>query len=283
MTTFCVKVLAGADGLPGFGVLPAGVGGVIEVEQEAFATVEEAEAEEIVSEEGEGGADYDVVKEGQAGAASVAFVDDGLRAEGAVAVEAFDVTLDGGVGVVDDVVVEGFGDAVEGDGLVDGAVSEAGGGGEVGGVATEEAQVGVRVEAAVANPAAEEEIAAAEEVGVGGWVAGEYGANLGLEFRGESFIGVEGEDPGAGALLDGEVFLTGEALPGLEEEFGFEGGGDFKGAVGGAGVDDDDLVGELNAGEGAGQIGLFVERDDGYGQLRRHDGYLILPATGAES
>ncbi len=38
------------------GVLPAGVGGVVEVEQEAFAAVEEAEAEEIVLEEGEGGA-----------------------------------------------------------------------------------------------------------------------------------------------------------------------------------------------------------------------------------
>ncbi len=30
------------------------------------------------------------------------------------------------------------------------------------------------------------------------------------------------------------------------------------------------------------KIRLFVERDDGYGQLRRHDGYLILPAMGAE-
>jgi hypothetical protein len=50
-------VSAVADGLPGFGVLPAGVGGVIEVEQEAFAAVEEAEAKKIVSEEGEDGAD----------------------------------------------------------------------------------------------------------------------------------------------------------------------------------------------------------------------------------
>ena len=49
--------LAVAGGLPGFGVLPAGVGGVIEVKQEAFAAVEEAEAKEIVSEEGEDGAD----------------------------------------------------------------------------------------------------------------------------------------------------------------------------------------------------------------------------------
>ena len=39
-----------------------------------------------------------------------------------------------------------------------------------------------------------------------------------LEFGGEGFVGVEGEDPGSGAALDGEVFLSGEALPGLEED-----------------------------------------------------------------
>ena len=49
--------LAFAGDLPGLGVLPAGVGGVVEVEEEALAAVEEAEAEEIVSEEGEDGAD----------------------------------------------------------------------------------------------------------------------------------------------------------------------------------------------------------------------------------
>jgi hypothetical protein len=39
----CLRmVLAGAGGLPGFGVLPAGVGGVVEVEQETFSAVEEA-------------------------------------------------------------------------------------------------------------------------------------------------------------------------------------------------------------------------------------------------
>jgi len=118
----------------------------------------------------------------------------------------------------------------------------------------------------VAYPAAEEKVAAAEEVGVDDGVAGEESADLGLEFGGELFVGVEAENPGAGAFFDGGVFLRGEALPWFEGEFGFEGGGDLKGAVGGAGVHDDDLVGELDAGEGAGQIGLFVERDDGYGK-----------------
>lgn len=197
------------------------------MEEEALAAVEEAEAEEVVSEEGEDGEDEDVVEEGETGVAGVALVDDELCAEGAVAVEAFDVALEGGVGVVDDVVFEGLGDAVECDGLVDGAVGEAGGRSEVGGVAAEEAEVGVGIEAAVTDPAAQEEIAAAEEVGVGGGRGGEESADLGLELGGEGFVGVEGEDPGAGTLLDGEVLLGGEALPGFEEELGLEFGGDL--------------------------------------------------------
>ena len=144
--------------------------------------------------------------------------------------------------------------ALEGDGLVDGAIAEAGGGGEVGEVAAEEAQLGVGVEAAVLDPAAEEEIAAADEVGVDRGLVGSRSADLGLELRGELFVGVEREDPGAGALFDGGVLLGGEALPGFGEDVGVEGGGDGEGAVGGAGVDDDDLVGELDAGEGAGEV-----------------------------
>ena len=135
---------------------------------------------------------------------------------------------------------------------MDGAVGEAGGGGEVGGVAAEEAELGVGVEAAAADPAVEEEIAAA-----GGGrrrpagLVGSRSADLGLEFGGELFVGVEREDPRAGAFFDGGVLLGGEALPGFREDFGVEGGGDLEGAVGGAGVDDDDFVGELDAGEGA--------------------------------
>src|SRR6185312_3401179 len=45
--------------LPGLGVLPTRVGGVVGVEQEAFAAIEEAEAEEEVPHEGELGDDTD--------------------------------------------------------------------------------------------------------------------------------------------------------------------------------------------------------------------------------
>ncbi len=91
-----------------------------------------------------------------------------------------EVALEGGVGVVDEVSMEGLEVAGEGDGLVDRAVGEAGGWGEVGRVTAEEAELGIGVEAAMANPAIEKKISALEEVGVGGGVAREQGANLGL-------------------------------------------------------------------------------------------------------
>ena len=100
---------------------------------------------------------------------------------------------------------------------MDGAVGEAGGRGEVGGVTAEEAELGVGIVAAVTDPAVEEEIAATEEVGVGGGIAAKEGADFCLEFGGELFVGVEREDPGAGATLDGGIFLRGEALPGKKE------------------------------------------------------------------
>ena len=188
------------------------------MEQEAFAAVEEAEAEEEVPHEGELGNDTDVPEEGRPGAADRSFFYEDLSPQGAVAIHVFDVALDGGVGVVDEVVVERFELAIEGDGLVDGAVAEAGGRREVGGVAAEEAQLGVGIVAAAANPAAEEEIAAAQQVGVDGGVGGEQRTNLGLKFGRQLFVGVEREDPRAGALFDGGVLLRGEALPWFGEE-----------------------------------------------------------------
>ena len=115
---------------------------------------------------------------------------------------------------------------------MDGALGEADSGGEVGGVAAEEAELGIGVEAAVAQPAIEEEVAAAEEVGVCRRVAGEEGAYLYLELGGELFVGIEREDPLRGALLDGGVLLGGEALPGFGEYLDvLIGGGDFEGAI----------------------------------------------------
>ena len=50
---------------PGFGVFPAYVYGVVEVEEQAFASVEEAESEEVVVDEGGDGIEDDVPDEGE--------------------------------------------------------------------------------------------------------------------------------------------------------------------------------------------------------------------------
>ena len=115
---------------------------------------------------------------------------------------------------------------------MNGTIGKAGRWGEVGGVSAEEAKLGVGVVAAVADPAIEEEIAPLEEEGVGGGVAREQSADFGLEFGGELFVGVEREDPGTGAFLDGGVLLRSEALPGFGNDGGVEGAGDLEGAVG---------------------------------------------------
>ena len=47
--------LRSARRLPGLRVLPAGVCGVIKVKQEAFATIQKAQAKDKIPEEGEGG------------------------------------------------------------------------------------------------------------------------------------------------------------------------------------------------------------------------------------
>jgi hypothetical protein len=133
-----------------------------------------------------------------------------------------------------------------------------------------------------AAEAIEEQVASAEQVGVGGWIAGEEGADLDLEFLGDLFVGIEGEDPVRGALIDGGVFLGGESLPWLAEDFGVgEGGCDLDGAVGGAGVDDDELVSPADAGEGAAEVGLLVAGDDGYGECHLH-AWHSLPRWGLE-
>ena len=79
-----------------------------------------------------------------------------------------DVGAERGVAVVVDVGVEKADGAAELDGLVDDAFAEADGGWRGGVVAAEEADAGIGIVAAVANPALEKHIAGAQAVGVGG-------------------------------------------------------------------------------------------------------------------
>ena len=63
--------------------------------------------------------------------------------------------------------------------------------------------------------------------------------------------------------FEGTVFLTDEPEPRLGEEASLVVSGDGWGAVGAAGVDDDDFVYEgVQAFEAALEIGLFIESDE---------------------
>jgi len=206
------------------------------VEQQALATIEEAETEDVVPEKSQGRDDNDVAAEGQPVAAYSSSGDEELCAKGAVTVHVLDVGFEGGIGVVDEVGVEETNGASALDGLVDGSLAEADWGWQGGIAATEEAKLRVGIVAAVADGAMEEEIAPGYAVGfdcAGCRAPGLHElAEFGQELGGELFVGVDGEYPGAGTFVDGRVLLRGEALPGLDEDFGVEGFRDYYGAVG---------------------------------------------------
>ncbi len=140
------------------------------------------------------------------------------------------------------------------------------------GAAAEEAQLAVGIESAVTHPAAEDLVAAVDPVGAVLGVAGEQLADALLERSGENLVGVEQEDPVRGAFVDGGVLLATMTFEGLDEDPGVVAASDLQGAIGGEGVDDDDLVGEAHGVEGARKIGLLVHRDHGDGESHGHSG-----------
>src|SRR5580658_101119 len=87
---------------PCFRVFPRDIDGVIEVQQQALATIEKAEAKKkVVDERCEG--THDDVEHAEA---ALAFGDYHLGAEGGVTVHMVDVVGEGGVGVVEQGAVE---------------------------------------------------------------------------------------------------------------------------------------------------------------------------------
>ncbi len=110
----------------------------------------------------------------------------------------------------------------------------------------------------------------------------EEGAELAAVFRIEVLIGVEPEDPVAGGVAQGFIAGGGEAVaPGEGEDAGTQGGGDFLGAVAGAGIDDDHFGDEVGDGAQAGrQGGLAVFDNEAQGDAVRH-GVELLGAVSA--
>ena len=117
---------------------------------------------------------------------------------------------------------------------------------------------------------------AVEFVAVGcffcGWIVG---FDDSADGRGEGgldgFIGVEVERPGLRAVVEGELLLLDMAAPVLMDDAGAGTLEDLDGAIGGAGIDGDDLGGEVFDGvERARDGGLVVAADDGDGEGEGH-------------
>lgn len=163
---------------------------------------------------------------------------------------------------------EGAGAAVITDGFMHGTVFE------LCGATLKEPQFGVRVEAAVTNPAAEEEVLSRHEVGIVLRLAGKQRFDLHAEPGADLFVCVQGENPIAGAFCQGRVFLRGEALPLFHENLCAVLLRDGNGVVGGAGVDHNHLTGPCDRGESARKVGFLVAGDDGDGEFHRRMGGL---------
>ena len=129
-------------------------------------------------------------------------------------------------------------------------------------MAAKESQFCIGVEAAMPDPAAQEKVAPSKVKGLK-WGRGlQERANLCLESRGEFFVGVKREHPGARTLLDGKVLLLREAGPRSFDDLSAELPGNFDCAVSRSGVDDDDLARPGDARQRASEIQLLIERND---------------------
>ena len=93
-----------------------------------------------------------------------------------------------------------------------------------------------------------------------------------LDFAGQRgfdfLVSIEREDPVAGGFLQCGILLGGESFPFFYEEFRMEGLGDLAGAIGRAGIDDDDFVRPRHALQRAREVGFLVLRDDDDGEAQ---------------
>src|SRR5271157_3079843 len=97
---------------------------------------------------------------------------------------------------------------------------------------TEEAQLGIGIEAPVANPAAEEEILAGNPEAGGLRICRESCLDLVAERRLDLFVGIEREHPATAGLPQRKVLLRREAAPLFHVEHGVERFGNLARAVG---------------------------------------------------
>ena len=86
--------------------------------------------------------------------------------------------------------------------------------------AAEQAQLGVGIEAAVANPAAKKKILARKLISADGVGVGDGGANFFGQLGTDVLIGVEQQNPILGAKINGKLFLSDITTPRLDDDAG---------------------------------------------------------------
>ena len=234
---------------------------MVEVQQKAFATVEEAETDDVVVGERCYRIEDYIPDEGNRAATGLALFDSELRHLVAIAIHVLEVEWQRRIRVMQQVAINATGWTV-----VEGRAVRAGLVGHASAAATEEAKLAIRVEASVTHPAAENLVAAVDPEGLVLRCAAEQSLDAVLELVGEHFVGVEQEDPVGSAFVDRRVLLSSMTFEGLDEDLCVVATSDLESAIGGEGIDDDDLVGEAHGVECAWKIGLLVHGDHGDGE-----------------
>src|SRR5271165_3746768 len=176
---------SGPAPFPRLGVFPTHIFRVVEVQQQAFTAVEEAAAQNVVIEERESRADNDVYEAEAHGPFGYGH----LRAQRRVAIHVVEIAVERGIGVMKEMVLQFCGRAVQANVFMYQSVFE------LTPAAAEEPQLGIGIKAAVANPAAEEEVLARDKEACNGRILGNSSPDLVGQRGLDLFIGIKREHP----------------------------------------------------------------------------------------
>jgi hypothetical protein len=240
---------------------------VVEVVQQAGFAIEESQAQKVVVEECEFGADDDV---DEAESALAVFYRH-LSAEGGIAIHVLDEAIESGMAVVQQLSGESSSCTFQLNGFVYQAIFDSSSS------SAEKAQFGVRVITTVHEKAIEEEIFASHPEADWAVLFSFHDCqNFCGKFLVRNLVGIEQQNPISAAFFNRRILLAGIALPGFWEYVGPIAFGYLYGAVGAAGIYNDNLTIGLLHQRGdtlqrAAEVSLFVQGDDADRERHRLD------------